>query len=152
VSTIDSLPWQIRLMASELHKESVKRFPGSSQTVIGGFLLLRFICPAIVLPGNLQSIGTEIAPRTHKVGKPPSGKVQRGLITIAKILQNISNQVKWDAKEVYMTRFNHLIDHYLPDWNKVLTYLSQVSLSENSFTHRSRTYKFQLMLVALRNR
>lgn len=74
-TSVPSLPWQIRLMVSELYKASIQKFPTSSQTVIGGFLLLRFICPAIVMPGNLTSIGK---PGLHlysccKVRRPARG-------------------------------------------------------------------------------
>jgi GTPase-activator protein for Ras-like GTPase len=56
------------------------------QLVVGGFLFLRFICPAVVTP--------------HRYGltkSAPSPKAGRTLVLISKLLQNLANGVEFDG-------------------------------------------------------
>lgn len=60
--------------------------------VVGSFLFLRFICPCIVSPENFGLI---------KEGRV-SRDISRGLILVAKILQNVANEVQSFDKEEYL--------------------------------------------------
>lgn len=46
------------MFAEQLRREVSARFPGSHLQIVGGFLFLRFICPAVV------------SPETHGLTKP----------------------------------------------------------------------------------
>lgn len=72
-------------------------FPNMTHAVVGGFVFLRFICPAIVTP--------------HKFGLTKSpDKARREAVLITKILQTVSNGVEFDgSKEDYMRKLNPFI-------------------------------------------
>jgi len=67
-------------------------------TTIGGFIFLRFFCPAVSSP---EAYGI--------VEEPPSASARRLLILITKVLQNLSNDVEFGSKEPYMTKMNDFI-------------------------------------------
>jgi len=74
-------------------------FPNMTHAVVGGFVFLRFLCPAIVAP--------------HKYGivpKPLEPKILRVCVLITKLLQSVSNGIEFDgSKEEYMKRLNPFI-------------------------------------------
>lgn len=74
-------------------------FPNMTHAVVGGFVFLRFLCPAIITP--------------HKYGllaKCPDKNVLRVCVLITKLLQSVSNGVEFDgSKEDYMLRLNPFI-------------------------------------------
>jgi len=81
-------------------KQRVDRvFPNMTHAVVGGFVFLRFLCPAIVTP--------------HKFGllsKPPDKNSLRVCVLITKLLQSVSNGIEFDgSKEDYMLRLNPFI-------------------------------------------
>lgn len=70
-------------------------------TLFGGFLLLRFICPAIVSPNKYKIVIDELSFNT-----------QRALILTSKILQSIGNQMEFEEKENFLVSANDFIrDH-----------------------------------------
>lgn len=74
------------------------RFPAVDfAPVLGGFLFLRYICPAIVAPDILLPGGNI------------SNKFRRGLLLCSKVIQNISNGVEFGAKEPYMLGLNSFV-------------------------------------------
>jgi len=81
-------------------KERVDRvFPNMTHAVIGGFVFLRFLCPAIVSP---QKYGL--------VQKPLDNNSLRVCVLLTKLLQSVSNGVEFDgSKEDYMQRLNPFI-------------------------------------------
>eukprot|EP01117_Protostelium_nocturnum_P005449 TRINITY_DN1975_c0_g1_i1.p1 TRINITY_DN1975_c0_g1~~TRINITY_DN1975_c0_g1_i1.p1 ORF type:complete len:1157 (+),score=468.00 TRINITY_DN1975_c0_g1_i1:153-3623(+) len=85
--------------------------PGDGPLVyIGSFFFLRFVCPALVLP---SIVGI----------KAPSPRAQRGLILIAKIIQNMSNNVPFGGKEDYMGDFNEILETQRASFLKFLNSL-----------------------------
>ncbi|PRP80537.1 Ras GTPase activation domain-containing protein [Planoprotostelium fungivorum] len=77
---------------------------------IGSFFFLRFICPVLVVP---SLIGLRI----------PSARAQRGLILIAKVLQNLSNGILFGDKEEYMIEFNDILKQARPNFIQFLNEL-----------------------------
>ncbi|KAJ1927924.1 Ras GTPase activating protein ira2 [Tieghemiomyces parasiticus] len=74
------------------------RFPGAEPTAVGGFVFLRFFCPAIV------------APDTHGlVTGMVSKDVRRGLILATKVIQSLANDVLFGTKEAFMTPMNEFL-------------------------------------------
>jgi len=90
------MPNQIRLFLNNLKLMVAKCFPNSKVVAVGGFLFLRFICPAIFSPEGFDLITnlTEMNRRT--------------LVLVAKVLQGLANGVEF-KKEEYMTPFNNYI-------------------------------------------
>lgn len=48
--TVDAIPVPLRWMARTLRDAVLKRFPDAARQAVGGFLFLRFICPALLSP------------------------------------------------------------------------------------------------------
>jgi hypothetical protein len=69
---------------------------------VGGFLYLRFLCPAITAP--------------HAYGlleNPPNEAAQRQLVLIGKVIQNLANLTPPGAKEAYMQSMDNFYDKNL---------------------------------------
>jgi len=96
--SIDDTPFEFRQICHWLQKFVSEKFPESAQLCIGGFLFLRFFCPAIVTPVFFGLIKGA-----------PSEPAQRGLTLAAKVLQNIANNVPFGSKEDYLTWMNDMI-------------------------------------------
>ncbi|OLL22701.1 Neurofibromin [Neolecta irregularis DAH-3] len=92
----------IDLKASELH-------PRSATKAVGGFVFLRFICPAIVSPDS-----EELTKLT--IGK----ENRRGLMLIAKVIQNLANDMLFGAKESYMEVLNDFLQENIFKINEFL--------------------------------
>jgi neurofibromin 1 len=80
--------------------ESVKnRFPESKYTAVGSFIFLRFFCPVIVSPESAGLVKPGLIDKESR----------RGLLIIAKVVQNIANNVLFGSKEVYMVVLNDFV-------------------------------------------
>eukprot|EP01130_Rhizamoeba_saxonica_P013728 TRINITY_DN5897_c0_g1_i2.p1 TRINITY_DN5897_c0_g1~~TRINITY_DN5897_c0_g1_i2.p1 ORF type:complete len:447 (+),score=99.72 TRINITY_DN5897_c0_g1_i2:248-1588(+) len=100
ITGIDTCPLIIRHICNILFTVVDRKYPDSTNTAIGGFLFLRFICPAIFNPdkyGIVESVNMDS--RAH-------------LIYITKALQNISNGVH--TTEEKLSWFNPIIDETTP--------------------------------------
>jgi hypothetical protein len=81
-------------------------------SVIGGFLFLRFFCPAIV------------SPETHGfVDEPPHRDVRRILVLVSKALQNLANRTPF--REKYMGAMNAFLEQ---NQQKVVDYLRDAAV------------------------
>lgn len=81
---------------------------------MGAFIFLRFFCPAIVAP-EVEGL----------VASPPPKEMRRGLLLIAKVIQNLANNVLFGAKEPYMYPLN---DFLAGNIYKVTTFLREISV------------------------
>jgi len=91
-------PSQFRELFAHLKTSVGGRFPDNINTTIGGFIFLRFFCPAVSSP---EAYGI--------VDEPPSADSRRLLILVTKVLQNLSNDVEFGSKEPYMSKMNDFI-------------------------------------------
>jgi hypothetical protein len=98
LNNIERCPPQFRVLFAHIKKCVAERFPENVNTTIGGFIFLRFFCPAVSSP---EAYGI--------VEEPPSASARRLLILITKVLQNLSNDVEFGSKEPYMTKMNDFI-------------------------------------------
>jgi len=74
--------------------------------LVGAFLMLRFICPAIVSPHKFHLVKA----------KTLTEQTQRGLVLVSKILQNIANNVEFQGeKEPYMMKTNGFVLEQMPE-------------------------------------
>lgn len=92
----------------------MSRFPEAKYTAVGAFIFLRFFCPAIVAP---EAEGL--------VSQAPSKEMRRGLLLIAKVIQNLANNVLFGAKEPYMYPLNDFLTQNI---YKVTTFLREISV------------------------
>ncbi|EQC26113.1 hypothetical protein SDRG_16063 [Saprolegnia diclina VS20] len=70
-----------------------------TDAALGGFLFLRVLCPAVVVPAKAHLFP----------GRPMPPIARRATVLVAKLLQNLANNVLFGAKEEYMTPFNGFI-------------------------------------------
>jgi len=98
LNSSEECPVQFRSLFSHIKFVVGERFPENVNTTIGGFIFLRFFCPAISSP---EAYGI--------LEEPPTPQARRLLILITKVLQNLSNDVEFGSKEPYMAKMNDFI-------------------------------------------
>lgn len=108
------LPDSFRRICHTISTCVAQRFPEAKYTAVGAFIFLRFFCPAIVAPDSEGLIDIE-----------PTKEMRRGLMLIAKIIQNLANNVLFGAKESYMVPLN---DFLTVNICEVITFLRNISI------------------------
>ena len=112
------IPPAFRKICSIILSAVTMRFPEAKYTGVGAFIFLRFFCPAIVSP-EVEGL----------VPAPPSKEMRRGLLLIAKIIQNLANNVLFGAKEPYMYPLNEFLSQNIYD---VTNFLRKISVAPES--------------------
>jgi len=105
-------PLPLRVLAGSLMRDVQKKFPQHRLISVGGFLFLRFICPAILSPGAYGMLESS------------QSDASRPLVLISKMLQNLSNGIEFGIKESYMIGANRFITDNL---DKVRGFFEQVA-------------------------
>ena len=119
-SSVDEVPYGIRFICRQIKQLVIQRFPDMDREhvcgAIGGFFMLRFVNPAIATPNAHMLIEGKLSP------------VQRRNMTIiAKILQNLSNNIAFGGvKEAYMACLNPVLEKNGPILNAFLDSLTKV--------------------------
>lgn len=91
------------------------RYPDSRHSAVGSFIFLRFFCPAIVAPDNIElDIPAEIR------------DLRRGLLLITKVIQNLANNVTFGNKEPHMKVLNEFLRGNI---QQITKFLSDVAVS-----------------------
>lgn len=102
--------------------ESVKtRFPESKYTAVGSFIFLRFFCPVIVSPESAGLVKPGLIDKESR----------RGLLIIAKVIQNIANNVLFGSKEVYMVVLNDFVTENMYTVTSYLRNMTLVDVTNN---------------------
>ncbi|KAL2170034.1 hypothetical protein VTG60DRAFT_5374 [Thermothelomyces hinnuleus] len=114
-ASASNIPASFRRICNIISEAVVERFPDAKYTAVGAFIFLRFFCPAIVAP-EVEGL----------VATPPSKEMRRGLLLIAKVIQNLANNVLFGAKEPYMFP---LIDFLTNNIYYVTTFLRDISVA-----------------------
>ncbi|KAH9893762.1 hypothetical protein F4778DRAFT_772513 [Xylariomycetidae sp. FL2044] len=109
-----NIPPSFRKICSIIAAAVMPRFQEAKYTAVGAFIFLRFFCPAIVAPEAERLVNT-----------PPSKEMRRGLLLIAKVIQNLANNVLFGAKEPYMYPLNDFLTQNI---YKVTTFLREISV------------------------
>jgi len=68
--------------------------------------------------------------------EPPDSETQRQLLLVAKVLQNLSNNVQFGKKEEYMTPLNSFIED---NSNKMLEFLDKISVLPENWKDEMKT-------------
>ena len=109
VQSTPHLPAELRFVAHRLAQEVGARFPGCERIAIGGTFFLRFICPALLAPHCYALLMTPDRRRPVV----PGDHLQRQLVLLGKVLQNLANGVLFGKKEPFMVRMNQFITRNL---------------------------------------
>ncbi|KAG7108445.1 Neurofibromin like protein [Verticillium longisporum] len=123
-----SVPSSFRQICSIISTAVLPRFQEAKYTAVGAFVFLRFFCPAIVAPEVEGLLDT-----------PPSRELRRGLLLIAKVIQNLANNVLFGAKEPYMFPLNDFLTQNI---YRVTTFLREISVPPDSLNHESSIESF----------
>ncbi|KAI1341677.1 GTPase [Xylariaceae sp. FL0016] len=113
-ASMENIPSSFKKICSIISNVVMPRFPEAKYTAVGAFIFLRFFCPAIVAPEAERLVNV-----------PPSKEMRRGLLLIAKVIQNLANNVLFGAKEPYMYPLNDFLTQNI---YKVTTFLRQISV------------------------
>lgn len=123
-----SIPSSFRKICNIISTAVMPRFPEAKYTAVGAFIFLRFFCPAIVAPETEGLVSTA-----------PSKEMRRGLLLIAKVVQNLANNVLFGAKEPYMFPLNDFLTQNI---YRVTTFLREISVAPERTDPPSSTESF----------
>lgn len=124
IAAVDDVPYGIRWICQQIRVLVRDKFPDVTReqvcSLIGGFFLLRFVNPAVVTPQAFMMVEAKTSPQ-----------VKRNLTILAKVLQNLANNVKFGGvKEQYMEPLNPFLARAGPRMNAFLEELTRVSTLE----------------------
>ncbi|KAI0775878.1 hypothetical protein BD413DRAFT_470082 [Trametes elegans] len=111
-SSIPALPSIIREICAHIAKSVNEVWPEAKFAALGAFIFLRFISPAIVTP------------ETVDVPLPHDLTVRRGLMVIAKIIQNLANNILF-GKEAHMVILNDFLKENIVTVTKFLSEINK---------------------------
>ncbi|KAL7712528.1 Ras-GAP domain-containing protein [Entamoeba marina] len=114
INSFDLLPPGVKLLARVFSEYASQYFGELSDearnSLTGSFIMLRYVNPAIFSP---EKYGIVDDPKTISM------MGRRNLILVSKVLQNVSNGVKFiPEKEPFMTPLNAVLDEYLDQFKK----------------------------------
>ena len=91
-----------------MYKVVGERYRGSERIAVGGFMFLRFLCPAIVAPeayglvGGMLSSNLHVTAHTNLAAGVLCKEIRRGLVLVTKVLQHLANGMN-SFREPYMS-------------------------------------------------
>jgi len=100
IESLNNVPYGIRWICKQIRELAREKFKDATReqvcSLIGGFFLLRFINPAVVTPQAFMLVDAKLSAHTR-----------RNLTLLAKILQNLANNILFGGvKEFYMSPLN----------------------------------------------
>ncbi|KAL0576959.1 Ras GTPase activating protein ira2 [Marasmius crinis-equi] len=109
-SSTSKIPSMFREICVHIGKTVYQRWPEAKFAALGAFVFLRFISPAVVAPEIIDL-------------ESPSDSLRRGLMLIAKIIQNLANNIFF-GKEAHMIGLNDFLRGHI---THVTRYLSELN-------------------------
>lgn len=94
---LESAPHIIKVLAAEIASAVERKFPDKVSQALGGYLFLRFFCPAIS------------APDAFKLCSSPSDEDKRHMLLVAKVIQSVVNNAPFTSKDPYLSGFNSYV-------------------------------------------
>ncbi|KAJ3504772.1 hypothetical protein NLJ89_g7765 [Agrocybe chaxingu] len=116
-SSLPTLPSMFREICAHIAKVVAEVWPEAKFAAMGAFIFLRFISPAVVTP---ETIDIEV-PKDEN-----SYVLRRGLMVIAKIIQNLANNIFF-GKEAHMTILNKFLESNITNVTRFLSELHKYS-------------------------
>ncbi|KAJ3442947.1 ras gtpase-activating protein [Anaeramoeba flamelloides] len=101
LNSLELCPLALRDLCCKLFSATSKKFPNSKYIVVAGFIFLRFICPAIVVP---EKYGI-----TDKI---PSIHNRRNLILLSKVVQSVANGATFNEENMQLV--NPIVEQFIP--------------------------------------
>ncbi|THH13571.1 hypothetical protein EW146_g6666 [Bondarzewia mesenterica] len=116
--SVPALPSMFRELCAHIGKSVNKVWPEAKFAALGAFIFLRFISPAVVAP---EIVDVEIP-------KDDGGVIRRGLMIIAKIIQNLANNIFF-GKEPFMSGLNPFLQRNIVNITRFLSELNKYTPS-----------------------
>lgn len=116
VSSVNSVPPTLRWICNMIYRVVITRFPDAGYTAVGGFVFLRFLCPALVAPDSHGICATITNP-----------EIRRGLLLCTKITHNLANDIQFGNKETYMVPLNKFITENRARTMRFLSEIAELS-------------------------
>ncbi|KAJ1799798.1 Ras GTPase activating protein ira2 [Coemansia sp. RSA 2399] len=113
ISSVHTMPTTLRWICNLIYRIVITRFPDAGYTAVGGFIFLRFLCPAMVAPDS-HGICSQIT----------NPEVRRGLLLCTKITHNLANDILFGNKETYMVPLNKFISE---NRTRTMDFLSDIA-------------------------
>ncbi|KAI0040644.1 hypothetical protein FA95DRAFT_1647858 [Auriscalpium vulgare] len=113
-SSLPALPTMFRELCAHIGKAVNEVWPEAKFAALGAFIFLRFISPAIVAP---DIVDVEIA-------KEDVMAMRKGLMMIAKIIQNLANNIFF-GKEAHMSILNPFLEEKIVNVTRFLSELNK---------------------------
>eukprot|EP01156_Anaeramoeba_ignava_P023302 Anaeramoba_ignava/c21439_g1_i2.p1 GENE.c21439_g1_i2~~c21439_g1_i2.p1 ORF type:complete len:697 (+),score=258.24 c21439_g1_i2:1626-3716(+) len=129
-NSTEHVPDGFRVISACLKKEVMCRFPDNVISAVGGFIFLRFICPAMVSPHSFKLIN----------GQLPQ-KAQRGLLLLSTVIQALSNGVTFGTNRIHMQPINEDI---IGNFSARSQFVNQISNAESVDLENLKIPKFIL--------
>eukprot|EP00002_Diphylleia_rotans_P025846 TRINITY_DN5130_c0_g1_i7.p1 TRINITY_DN5130_c0_g1~~TRINITY_DN5130_c0_g1_i7.p1 ORF type:complete len:1262 (-),score=247.21 TRINITY_DN5130_c0_g1_i7:451-4236(-) len=108
ISKRHSMPFGIRWLAKEMIRLARLKFPKLTEKddsiMVGSFIFLRFVMPAIMAPEGMGLNGKTIV----------TARQRRNLVLCSKVLQNLANNVDFGEKEPFMAKVNPFMEQSRP--------------------------------------
>ncbi|KAF8450670.1 hypothetical protein L210DRAFT_3520995 [Boletus edulis BED1] len=114
-SSVPALPPMFREVCAHLAKAVYQVWPESKFAALGAFIFLRFISPAVVAP---EIVDVEVP--------KDDGVIRRGLMIIAKVVQNLANNIFF-AKEAHMVCLNEFLKANITNVTRFLSEVNKYS-------------------------
>ncbi|ORY28775.1 hypothetical protein BCR39DRAFT_533800 [Naematelia encephala] len=112
-SSSSPVPVMIRALCNIIWEVVETRYPESRHSSVGSFIFLRFFCPAIVAPENMDlDVPADVR------------DVRRALLLITKVVQNLANNVAFGGREPHMKVLNSFLSENI---RQVTKYLSELA-------------------------
>ena len=106
-------PIMIRVLCHYLWSAVETKFPDSRHSVVGSFIFLRFFCPSIVAP---EQIDLDVS--------PDAKEVRRALLLITQVVQNLASNVMFGNKAPHMKVLNPFLERNIHEVTKLLSNLA----------------------------
>ncbi|THV03328.1 hypothetical protein K435DRAFT_835905 [Dendrothele bispora CBS 962.96] len=116
VSSTSALPSMFREICVHIAKTVYDRWPDAKFAALGAFVFLRFISPAVVTPETIDL-------------ESPNDSLRRGLTLIAKIIQNLANNIFF-GKEAHMMVLNDFLRDHIAHVTRYLSELNRYTPGE----------------------
>ncbi|KAJ6560168.1 hypothetical protein B0H19DRAFT_1376000 [Mycena capillaripes] len=117
-SSIAVLPPMFREISAHISRVVSRVWPEAKFSAMGAFIFLRFISPAIVAPETIDvELPKELSREEHMV-------IRRGLMVIAKIIQNLANNLFF-GKEKHMVPLNTFLQANIASVTRFLSELNK---------------------------
>ncbi|KAI0065862.1 hypothetical protein BV25DRAFT_1988944 [Artomyces pyxidatus] len=112
--SLPTLPTMFRELCAHIGRAVNEVWPEAKFAALGAFIFLRFISPAVVAPDVVDV----------EVPKEDAVPMRKGLMVIAKIIQNLANNIFF-GKEAHMSILNPFLEDKIMDVTRFLSELNK---------------------------